>query len=196
LLDKQAVENVDFSLPRMSVIAGRVFDETNEPVSGAVVYAMRTMYFEGKRRLVPAGGGPSTQSDDAGQFRVLGLAPGTYYLRVNMRDTWTVSDGGAEQTFGYAPTFFPSTTNLADARRVTVGVGEESINNDVVLIPGRAASVSGTAFDSHGRPLQNVGLTYETRGPEMGAFFSAGNSQVAADGSFSIKNVTPGEYKV
>jgi hypothetical protein len=30
----------------------------------------------------------------------------------------------------------------------------------------------------------------------MGAFFSAGNSQVAADGSFNIKNVPPGEYKV
>jgi hypothetical protein len=64
------------------------------------------------------------------------------------------------------------------------------------LIPGRAATVSGFAFDSRGRPLQNVGLTNETRGPGLGAFFSAGNSVVNADGSFTIKNVPPGEYKV
>src|SRR5689334_9906288 len=108
VLDKQTVDNVDFSLPRMSVITGRVFDEANEPVAGAMVFAMRSTYYDGRHRLVPAGGGMNTQSDDAGQFRILGLPPGTYYLRANMHDTWTVSDGGVEQTFGYAPTYHPS----------------------------------------------------------------------------------------
>ena len=34
---------------------------------------MRSMYFEGRRRLVPAGLGANPQTDDTGQFRVLGL---------------------------------------------------------------------------------------------------------------------------
>jgi len=199
VLDKQAIENVNFSLPRMSVITGRVLDEMNEPVAGAQVLAMRSMYFEGRRRLVPAtGGGPAGLTDDAGQFRVLGLPPGTYYLRAMMRDTWTVSENGVEQTYGYAPSYYPSTTNIGDARRLTVGIGQEASNNDIALIPGRAVSVSGTAFDSHGRPLagQSVSLTQETRGPGMGMFMSAGSGNVKPDGTFTIKSVPPGEFKL
>ena len=199
VLDKQAVENIDFSLPRMSVITGRVLDEMNEPVAGAQVMAMRSTYFDGRRRLVPAGGGPGGgQTDDGGQFRILGLPPGTYYVRAMMRDTWTVSENGVEQTYGYAPTYFPTTSNVSDARRITVGIGQEASNNDIALIPGRAVSVSGTAFDSHGRPLagQSVGLTQETRGPGMAMMMSAGNGSVNADGTFTIKNVPPGEYKL
>lgn len=198
VLDKQAVENVDFSLPRMSVITGRVLDEANEAVAGAQVVAMRSTYFEGRRRLVPAGGSPMQQSDDAGQFRILGLPPGTYYVRALMRDTWTVSENGLEQTYGYTPTYFPSTSNVGDARRITVGIGQEAINTDIALIPGRAVTVSGTAFDSHGRPLagQSVGLTQETRGPGMMMMMTAGNTTVTPEGTFTIRNVPPGEYKV
>jgi len=200
VLDRQMVDNVDFSLPRMSVITGRVLDEMNEPVAGAQVFAMRSTYFEGKRRLVPAGGGGpgSQQTDDAGQFRILGLPPGTYYLRANMRDTWSVTENGVEVTFGYAPTYFPMTPNPGDAKRITVGVGQELSNNDISLIPGRAANISGTAFDSHGRPLagQSVGLSQETRGPYMGMFMSAGSGTVNPDGTFLIKNVPPGDYKL
>src|SRR5206468_10368665 len=124
--------------------------------------------------------------------------PGTYYLRATMRDTWTVSENGVEQTYGYAPSYYPNTTNIGDARRLTVGVGQESSNNDIALIPGRAVTVSGTAFDSHGRPLagQSVGLTQETRGPQMMMMMSVGNSTVSPEGTFTIRNVPPGEYKV
>jgi len=198
VLDRQAVENVDFSLPRMSVITGRVIDEANEAVAGAQVFAMRSTYFDGRRRLVPAGGGLGQQTDDAGQFRLLGLAPGTYYLRAMMRDTWTVSENGVEQTYGYAPTYYPTTTDIGSARRVSVGIGQEAINMDIALIPGRAVSVSGQAFDSHGRPLagQRVDLMQEMRGPGMAMMMGAGSSTVSPEGKFTIRNVPPGEYKV
>jgi hypothetical protein len=198
VLDKQLLDNVDFSLPRMSVITGRVIDEANEPVAGAQVMAMRSTFFEGRRRLVPVGGGPGGMTDDAGQFRMLNLPPGTYYLRASMRDTWTVTENGVDQTFGYAPTYFPSTTNVSEARRVTVGVGQEIGNSDIALIPGRAVTISGTAFDSHGRPLagSSISLNQETRGPGMMMMMGLGTSPVAADGSFIIRNVPPGEYKL
>jgi protocatechuate 3,4-dioxygenase beta subunit len=200
VLDKQAVEHVDFSLPRMSVITGRVYDEASEPVEGAQVYAMRQTYFDGHRRLVPvAGGGPGAQqTDDAGQFRILGLPPGTYYLRATLRDTWSVTENGTDTTLGYAPTYFPSTPNPGDSKPIAVGVGRQLDNNDITLIPGRAATVSGMAFDSQGRPLagQIIGLNQETRGPDFAMLMSTGRSSVNPDGSFTIKNVPPGEYKL
>src|SRR5262245_16841531 len=124
IADRQAVTDVDFSLPRMSLITGRVTDEVGEPISDAMIFAMRSMYFEGRRRLVPAGN-PGARTDDAGQYRLLGLPPGTYYVMASMRDSWTVVENGVEQTFGYAQTYFPGSMNINDARRITVGVGQE-----------------------------------------------------------------------
>src|SRR5262249_41023102 len=60
LLDRQAIENIDFTLPRMSLITGRVFDEAGEPIAGVRVMAHRTAYFEGRRRLVPRFGAIAT----------------------------------------------------------------------------------------------------------------------------------------
>jgi hypothetical protein len=50
----QVVESVDFTLPHMSLVTGRVLDEANEPISGVRVMAMRSAFFEGQRKLVPA----------------------------------------------------------------------------------------------------------------------------------------------
>lgn len=199
LLERQQLENVDFTLPRMSLITGRVFDEANEPIAGVRVMAMRSVFFEGRRRLVPSFGGPPAMTDDAGQYRILGLSPGSYFVTAETRETWTVNDGGVEQVMGYAQTYFPGVVALTEARRITVGVGQEMANQDLALVPGRAATVNGTASDSLGRPLagRNVGVSQEYRGP--GGFAMSMIQQGAsinADGTFTIKNISPGEYKL
>src|SRR5207244_694876 len=148
IIDRQAVENIDFTLPRSSVITGRIMDETNEPIADVQVSAMRSMYYQGRRRLVPAG--PPSRTDDAGEYRIIGLVPGTYYVMARLNETWTVSEGGVEEMMGYAPTYFPGTIGMNDARRVTIGVGQIASNTNFPLVPGRAASVSGTAYDSTG----------------------------------------------
>src|SRR5438132_1152548 len=83
----------------------------------------RVFYFEGRRRLVPEG--PPSMTDDAGQYRILALTPGSYYVMADIRETWTVVENGVERTMGYAQTYYPGTPGFTDARRVTVGVGEE-----------------------------------------------------------------------
>jgi hypothetical protein len=196
IADRQLVENVDFSLPRMSIITGRITDEVNEPISGVQVWAMRSVYFEGRRRLVPMGSNLVT--DDAGQYRLLGIVPGIYYLMATIRETWTINESGVEQVMGYAPTYFPGTTAVTEAKRITVGIGQEVSNIDFSLIPGRAAKISGAAMDSRGRPLagQSVSLGQEFRGPNQMSMFSFSGSPVGPDGTFTIKNVSPGEYKL
>jgi hypothetical protein len=181
----------------MSVITGHVFDETNEPVSGAIVYAMRTMYFEGKRRLVPAGGGPkhaerrrrAVPDSRAAAGHVLPPRDHARYVdRIDGArgaDLWLRADVLSE----HDPT---CPMRAASA----FGVGEESINNDLVLDsrPHRQRIGRGVRFARPAAAERRAHL--RNARTEMGAFFSAGNSQVAADGSFNIKNVPPGEYKV
>jgi len=75
--DGQQLTGIDFSLPRGSVIAGHVMDESGDPLPGATVQVMRYQYGQGNRQLVPAG---VAQTDDQGAFRVWGLNPGDYYV--------------------------------------------------------------------------------------------------------------------
>ena len=196
LANGQRADNVDFTLPRMSLVTGRVLDEANEPISGVRVWALRPVYFEGRRRLIPEGQ-PAT-TDDAGQYRLLGLTPGSYYVMADTRETWTVVNNGVEQTLGYAQTYYPGISGFTDARRVTVGVGQEANNTDFALIPGRAATISGTVYDSQGRPAggRQVSVGQEFRGPNTMFAMSTMGTTVAADGTFRITNLAPGEYKL
>ncbi len=200
ILDRQTVEHIDFALPRMATISGRIFDEAGDPIADVLVLAMRSAYFEGRRRMVPMfGGSANVRTDDAGQYRLSGLAPGAYFVMATTQEKWTVNTSGGRTTMGYAPTYLPGTTNVLDARRVSVGVGQQVGGNDFAVIPARAVKVSGTAVDSRGRPLagQIVALAQQFRSPEGGgANFGAGNRPIAADGTFAIENVPPGEYVV
>ncbi len=78
--DGQIVDNVDVSMPRMGIITGRITDENNEPIEGVNVYALRSMYFNGRRQFVPTGAN-QVRTDDDGSYRLRSLAPGTYLVR-------------------------------------------------------------------------------------------------------------------
>ena len=82
--DGQALEKIDFSLPRGSVIAGRLTDEYGEPIADVNVQAMRYQFTNGQRQLVNAG--RAGTSDDIGQFRIFGPDAGRlHHPRVSSR---------------------------------------------------------------------------------------------------------------
>ena len=87
IADQQTADTIDFVLPRTGVILGRVTDELGDPIAGVNVYALRSVWFEGRRRLARAGG-PNVITDEDGEYRMVGLNPATYYL-------YTPSDGEA-----------------------------------------------------------------------------------------------------
>jgi hypothetical protein len=82
LADGQQMKGVTMSLPRGSVIAGHVYDETGDAMPGVLVRVLRYQYQQGDRRLTPAG---TAQTDDLGQYRVWGLMPGDYYVDAQSR---------------------------------------------------------------------------------------------------------------
>ena len=197
LADKQVVERVDFALPRMGVISGRVIDELGEPIANTFVWAMQVVFFEGARRLVPMGGGIHATTDDTGQYRVLGLPPGDYVVMAKSRETWPL-DSDPKQILTYAPSYYPGTASTADAQRVKVGAGQEQIGVDFALVPGRTAKVTGTVVSATGVPVagEQLTLSQEVRGPIGGMIGSAGSTTINADGSFTLTNVAPGDYQI
>jgi len=101
-----------------------------------------------------------------------------------------------KRRLGYAPTYYPGTTDILSAREVTVSIGQEASNIDVALAPLRTATINGTAFDSHGRVFQMVTLADEIRGEGFGSFGAASRANVGSDGRFSIAHVPAGHYKL
>jgi hypothetical protein len=194
LADGQTVERIDFALPRTGLISGRITDEVGDPVAGATVFAMRSEYWQGRRQLVTSG--PPTRTDDTGRYRVLGLSPGTYLVRTLTRETWTVTRAGRKDVMSFLTTYFPGTPDVREAQRVTVGLAQQVNGIDFALIPGRTVTISGTAFDSHGRPAPSVILGQDVGGPNGGIVGTAGIPAVNGDGTFTIREVTPGEYKL
>jgi hypothetical protein len=188
----RVLERVDFVLPRAGVLSGRITDETGEPVSGASVWVMRTEYFRGRRRAVTMG--QAANSDDTGHYRASGIPPGEYTVMAMLPATWVA--GPEKQRHGYAPSYYPGTAAYRDAMRVKVGPGQEAPNLDFALVASRTAVLSGTAMKSDGTPLAgvSVGLSREVAGPTFSSNAMVADANVAADGTWTMKGVPPGEY--
>jgi protocatechuate 3,4-dioxygenase beta subunit len=194
--DTQALDKVDFSLPRGSVIAGRVTDEFGDPIPDAAVQALRYQFTNGQRQLVTVG--RQATSDDIGQYRIFGLMPGDYIVRASVRDNSLLAAAlnGIEDPSGYPATYYPGTTDIGQAQSVTVALGQELTSVFFPLAPARLAHVSGSAIDSQGHPLAGavVAVRPVSGGGAGGAFNVGGANQIRADGSFTLNNVPPGEY--
>jgi hypothetical protein len=110
---------------------------------------------------------------------------------------WTVDEKPNER-IGFSPTYSGGTTNPAEAVPVSVAMGQEAMMADFAMVPGRVASIAGTATYSSGLPLagETINMTQEFAGPGASSSFGMNGGKVNADGSFLIKNVAPGEYRL
>jgi hypothetical protein len=194
LAEGETMARADFTLPRGAAVTGRVMDEFGDPIAGARVVVMRYQSFQGSRGLVPAGFGDET--DDTGAYRIYGVGPGDYYVSATVRAQGMFADETADTT-GYAPTYYPGTGNVAEAQRVTVGLGQEITNITFALLPTRTSRITGTVIDSRGERVTTgfvmLQESFESSGPGM-MFMSRGGGRVRPDGSFTISNVSAGSY--
>ena len=227
LADDQEIKDIEFRLPRGSVIAGHVYDETGDPMAGIPVRVLRYQYQQGERRLMPAG---NAQTNDLGEYRVWGLMPGEYYVDAQSRINLAFAPPGGgrggrgggpsgaiagavgtlagnnvaapvapndESQIAYAPTYFPGVTSVAEALPITLGLSQQSLDNDFGLQLVAVARVSGHVANPDGSATTsgNVNLTAEPiaggRGNQPGNNYG---SRLSGDGSFSISNVPPGRY--
>jgi protocatechuate 3,4-dioxygenase beta subunit len=187
ILDGQTLDKVDFSLRRGGVITGHVVDEYGDPVPNVQVAAMRSQFVRGRRRLTPEGRFATT--DDLGEYRLFGLSPADYYVSATYRPAPPAA--GDVDAPGYAVTYFPGTVSTSDAQRVTIGIGRSLDEVNVALVPVKTAQITGSAVNGHGQPMSGgFASALERNG-------SPGNGSAAPlrpDGTFVLRNVTPGEY--
>ena len=162
---------VDFTLAAGGSISGTVYEtDGTTPVANADVWA---------DAYVCCGGGNGTRSGADGTYTIRGLVAGEY--RVQAR--------GESQ--GLAGEFYDDTSdwNLAASVAVTAGATQAGI--DFTLAAG--GSISGTVYEADGTtPVANADVwadSYECCGNGNG-------TRSAADGTYTITGLAPGEYRV
>lgn len=182
--DGQIVEHVDFKLSRGGVVTGKVVDEFGEPVTEGQVSLVQYSYAQGVRRRTITN---SQFTNDLGEFRLFGVRPGRYYLAAMYR---TVPWVGQMNRSTYALTYYPAALTTADSQLLKIGADQTVVGLDIMLVPVRPVRVSGVVADSTGSPLPKASVI--VTGETVGQIAAA----VEPDGSFSIGDLSPGEYIV
>jgi len=204
----QTLENIDIRLSRGGVITGRVSDEFGDPAPNVRVTLLRQVYTQGQRRMNQVG---SASTNDIGEYRIFGLQPGQYMVSASapppvavgpqvpagipinvFGPAANVAVEGDEGRAGYAPTYYPGTTDAASAAKVKVVANQTVSQIDITLQPTRLATISGTVVDSQGQPFTRGGITIQERSNVGIVVGAAGNIQ--QDGMFVLHNVPPGQY--
>jgi len=192
LADNQTVDKLDIRLPRGSVISGRIVDEIGEPVADVAVMAMRQQFVQGRRRLMPAG--RASMTDDVGQFRLFGLSPGQYYVSVSPRGGPTPLFDQTDERTGYAPTYYPGTSDVSEAQRLTLAVGQTVSEIQIPLVLTQIARVSGTVVDLQGERATAGMVMAVVKGAFAPMAMGPAGGPIRPDGTFTINGVAPGEY--
>ena len=191
LANGQSMDKIEIALPRASVISGRVVDEFGEPVTDVRVSTMRYRFTNGQRRLTATGTTDTT--DDLGQFRVHGLAPGDYYVVAQPQSMFSFLTVSGDRT-GYTQTYYPNMYSATEATRLSLTVGQEAQGIVITLAPTRLVNISGTATSSDGQPVRAGMVRLVEPGATAPTLSMPGI--IRADGTWTISSVVPGEYRL
>lgn len=195
LADGQTLDKLVVGLPRGSVIGGRVTDEFGEPVVNATVRALRYTFVRGSRRLTPAGA--TDRTDDQGQYRLFGLQPGDYIVSASLRSA-EITDPSGDDSSGYAPTYYPGTSDPGAAERVRVALAQENTSVSFGLIATRLVRLAGHVITSQGQAASGGRVVLRSINGLAGAgnLMEGGAGRIDSNGAFRIPNVAPGRYQL
>lgn len=189
----QARHGLLYKLVPQGVITGRVFDEFNEPAEGAYVTALILRRSRGRLSFA---GRASATVNDRGEFRLIGLSPGSYLVTAKytpQRRSGPVPATG--RPTNYVPTFYPSQVDTLSAQSVVVAAGLETAGIDIRLQRLPVARVTGRVLDPNGEPARGFDLRVYAA-PGAAPMLDEGYARTGTGGAFEIRNLPPGAWWV
>ncbi|MEZ5316905.1 MAG: carboxypeptidase-like regulatory domain-containing protein [Vicinamibacterales bacterium] len=181
---------VEIRMVRAAALEGRVSTPAGEPARGVVVSATLIGYG-------PTGPRPeairSATTDDLGRYRIHTLPAGEFFLAAAPDALEAAANSGraADPMTGFARTYFPGTTFVDQARRVSIGRGESQTGLDIVMATVPLASMNGRVLDAAGAPPERFAVRVQPVGGVSGDV--RGFSAVGSN-TFTYPGVPPGAY--
>ncbi len=188
---------VTIALTPAATVHGKVMDEDGDPVSGCTVELMRYDWRGNERTLTTE---QTTSTNDKGEYRILSVAAGRYYLRVSSQKRirqphalMPAKEVAMLPELGYATVFYPGAADMSGATPLKLAAGAELRGIDVRLPKQKAFRVQGK-LEGPPEVFQRGGILQL-----LLTDLSGGNppqAGLAPDGSFVFDMVKPGAYVI
>jgi len=193
-VEQGSVEAPDIALLRGGALAGRVLDPSGEPAMDTQLRAYRrTDAGPFKGRLIQGGGG---STNDLGEFRIFGLAPGQYVVSAGPQPQSPYEVAGTPASQTYASTFYPSVTDATAAPTLELAPGQTIDGIVIRLVAIPAFRVSGTVLDGSGRRVRNAFVSLTASSASVAGSPPIGFAHSDERGRFAIGRVPPGTYHI
>jgi protocatechuate 3,4-dioxygenase beta subunit len=204
----QEMKDLLIRLQASAVVEGRVTDEDGDPLPDAQVAVLKQTYSSGRSHWEQAG---AERTNDLGEYRIAGLAAGTYYVSVNPPPDFkslieasssAPTSGGQEcppragncasgnpAVTSYMTTYYPGTKDRSQAAPFQLHAGDDfPANFSLTQSPSlviRGSIVNLPPGSSAVVMLQSKDFNLTINGAE-----------IRKDGTFEIRDVSPGAYAV
>src|SRR5579871_2659517 len=189
----QEIKDIQIRLQAAAVVRGRVTDEDGDPLANAQVSVLRQTYASGHSRWEQAG---SERTNDLGEYRVPGLAPGNYFVSVNPPPDFKslIESAGGKTTaskpeMSYQATYYPGTTDRSQASPIELHASDEFPVN-FSLVQSQTLSIRGSVVNLP--PNSSAVITLQSR--EFHLLLNG--AEIHKDGSFVVPDVAPGAYTI
>jgi protocatechuate 3,4-dioxygenase beta subunit len=197
----QELGDVLIRLQAAAVIEGRVTDEDGDPLADAQVAVLRQTFALGRRHWEQAGG---ERTNDLGEYRIANLPAGSYYISVTppldfkslieaanapASDPRNAATGSPERPVptSYKTTYYPGTRERTQAAPIDLHAGDDFPAN-FSLTPSPSAMIRGSVTNLASSASALVMLQSKDSNLTQSA------AEVKKNGSFEIRDVSPGAY--
>jgi hypothetical protein len=197
----QEMKDVVILLQAAAVVAGRVTDEDGDPMPEAQVAVLRQTFVAGRNHWEQAG---AERTNDLGEYRIAGLAAGSYFVSVtpppDFRSLIETTGNAPAAMHGtaasdkpapsaYQTTYYPGTRDRGQAAPIQLHAGDD-FPMSFSLTPGLSLTIRGSVVNlppgaTAAIMLQSKDFNLVLNGAEM-----------HKDGSFEIRDVSPGAYTI
>jgi len=196
-VDEQKLD-VRLTLTPGASIRGRIVDDEGNPMPRCSVAAMQFRYTDAGRTLDNVG---FAQSDDIGEYRMLRVRPGKYYIMARCFQTLQIPHPFIRRSatvdvpmLTYAPQFYPGVPDPAGATKV-----EAPASANIAGIDFRMSPATGVTVRGHAGPLPADRFLQIVLQPKdaVRRTWQSQNARInGSSGEFRFQNVTPGSYEL
>ena len=197
----QELKDLVVRLQAAAVVEGRVTDEDGDPMPEAQVAVLRQTFVAGRSHWEQAG---AERTNDLGEYRIAGLAAGNYFVSVTPPPDFrsliettgnapaAANHSGApsgKPTAAYQTTYYPGTRDRGQAAAIQLHAGDDFPVN-FALTPSPSLSIRGSVVNLP--PGSSAAIMLQSRDFSL----VLNGAEMHKDGSFEIRDVSPGAYTI
>lgn len=188
LISLQPGESKDFLFHMLpaAAITGKITDADGDPEPNVAVTALPLPWNAGR---IPEG---VWRTDDSGEYRIGGLAPGRYMLMARAVSMFGPSQSATGLKILPVTTYYPGTTEKSEAIPLELRPGDEVVAN-ITLAESHLFRIRGEVVDLPAG-FDSARIILRPLDPDLAIHIEPW--PVGKNGHFEIRNVLPGSYAV